>query len=99
LYKDAVVTNQPDNEIAGDWCKMKALVGAALIALITTGSAHAERKIHLVEVYLHDCQIADKTEAVAHYRQSAWCKQLSAEIKAQYGMCKALDVDGWVDCK
>jgi len=59
----------------------------------------AERKIHLLDTYIHDCQIPDKTEGVAHYRQSAWCKQLSAEIKAQYGMCKAADVDGWLDCK
>jgi hypothetical protein len=78
---------------------MKALVGAALIALIMTGPAHADRKFNLMDVYIHDCQIPDKTEAVFHYRQSAWCKQLSAEIKAQYGMCKAADVDGWMDCK
>ena len=78
---------------------MKALVGAALIALLATSSAHADRKIHLMDVSLHDCQIPGKTEAVFHYRQSAWCKQQSAEIKAQYGLCKAVDVDGWMDCK
>jgi hypothetical protein len=40
---------------------MKALVGAALIALLATSSAHADRKIHLMEVYLHDCQIPGKS--------------------------------------